>query len=77
MQESNRYYYGHCFCCCLLYRPNITPGGPESFTGLPGMILVSPSQNEYYLVRNKAEMIEVKDVDAMAPKKGRRQIWQI
>jgi GLPGLI family protein len=51
----------------------ITPGGPESFTGLPGMILglAIPRMNITWFA-TKLEMIEVKDVDAMAPKKGKK-----
>ncbi len=51
----------------------VTPGGPESFTGLPGMILglAIPRMNITWFA-TKLEMIEVKDVDAMAPKKGKK-----
>jgi GLPGLI family protein len=51
----------------------VTPGGPESFTGLPGMILglAIPRMNITWFA-TKLELIEVKDVDAMAPKKGKK-----
>jgi GLPGLI family protein len=51
----------------------VTPGGPESFTGLPGMILglAIPRMNVTWFA-TKLEMIEVKDIDAMAPKKGKK-----
>jgi GLPGLI family protein len=51
----------------------ITPGGPESFTGLPGMILglALPRLNITWFA-TKLELIDVKDIDAMAPKKGKK-----
>jgi len=51
----------------------VTPGGPESFTGLPGMILglAIPRMNVTWFA-TKLEMIEVKDIDNMAPKKGKK-----
>jgi GLPGLI family protein len=51
----------------------VTSGGPESFTGLPGMILglAIPRMNVTWFA-TKLEMIEVKDIDAMAPKKGKK-----
>jgi GLPGLI family protein len=51
----------------------VTPGGPESFTGLPGMILglAIPRMNITWFA-TKLEMIEVKDIDNMAPKKGKK-----
>jgi GLPGLI family protein len=51
----------------------MTPGGPESFTGLPGMILglALPRLNITWFA-TKLELIDVKDIDAMAPKKGKK-----
>jgi len=51
----------------------VTPGGPESFTGLPGMILglAIPRMNITWFA-TKLELIEVKDIETMAPKKGKK-----
>lgn len=51
----------------------LTTGGPESFTGLPGMILGLglPRLNTTWFA-TKLEVIEVKDTDLVAPKKGKK-----
>jgi len=51
----------------------VTSGGPESFTGLPGMILglALPRMNITWFA-TKLEMIEVKDADIAVPKKGKK-----
>jgi GLPGLI family protein len=51
----------------------VTPGGPESFTGLPGMILglALPRLNITWFA-TKLQLIDVKDIDAMAPTKGKK-----
>ena len=48
-------------------------GGPESFTGLPGMILgvAIPRINTTWFA-TKVELIEVKETDMTAPKKGKK-----
>ena len=51
----------------------LTSGGPESFTGLPGMILgvALPRLNLTYFA-TKLEMVEVKESDLAIPKKGKK-----
>jgi GLPGLI family protein len=51
----------------------LTTGGPESFTGLPGMILGLglPRLNTTWFA-TKLEVIEVKETDLAAPKKGKK-----
>ncbi len=51
----------------------VTHGGPESFTGLPGMILglAIPRMNTTWFA-TKLEAIEVKETDLAAPKKGKK-----
>lgn len=51
----------------------VTPGGPESFAGLPGMILglAIPRLNTTWFA-TKLEMVEVKDATLTAPKKGKK-----
>jgi len=51
----------------------ITPGGPESFSGLPGMILglAIPRLNTTWYA-TKLEMIDVKETTLVPPKKGKK-----
>jgi GLPGLI family protein len=51
----------------------VTSGGPESFTGLPGMILglAIPRLNTTWFA-TKLELVEVKPTDLVAPKKGKK-----
>lgn len=51
----------------------LTNGGPESFTGLPGMILglALPRLNTTWFA-TKLELVEVKDTDMPLPKKGKK-----
>jgi GLPGLI family protein len=51
----------------------ITSGGPESFTGLPGMILglAIPRLNTTWFA-TKLELVEVKPSELMPPKKGKK-----
>lgn len=51
----------------------LTSGGPESFAGLPGMILglALPRLNTTWFA-TKLELIEVKDTDVVIPKKGKK-----
>jgi GLPGLI family protein len=53
-----------------------TSGGPESFTGLPGMILgvAIPRINTTWFA-TKVELIQVKESDIVAPKKGKQTNW--
>ena len=56
------------------YTDQIVPaGGPESFTGLPGMILglAVPRLNTTWFA-TKLELVEVKETDLVAPKKGKK-----
>jgi GLPGLI family protein len=56
------------------YADEIIPsGGPESFTGLPGMILglAIPRMHATWYA-TKLELIEVSDKDLQAPKKGKK-----
>lgn len=56
------------------YTDQIVPaGGPESFNGLPGMILglAVPRLNTTWFA-TKLELIEVKPTDLVAPKKGKK-----
>lgn len=51
----------------------ITPGGPESFTGLPGMILGLALPRLYTTwFATKLEMVDVKEATLVPPKKGRK-----
>lgn len=51
----------------------VTHGGPESFTGLPGMILglAIPRLNTTWFA-TKLEVVDVKETDLAAPKKGKK-----
>lgn len=51
----------------------ITNGGPESFSGLPGMILglAVPRLNATWFA-TKLELVEVKPADLLPPKKGKK-----
>lgn len=51
----------------------VTPGGPESFAGLPGMILglAVPRLNTTWFA-TKLEMIDVKEAMLVPPKKGKK-----
>lgn len=51
----------------------VTPGGPESFTGLPGMILglAIPRLNTTWFA-TKLELVEIKPTDIVPPKKGKK-----
>lgn len=51
----------------------IPPGGPESFNGLPGMILglAVPRLNTTWFA-TKLELVDVKPTDLIAPKKGKK-----
>ncbi len=51
----------------------VTPGGPESFSGLPGMILglAIPRLNTTWFA-TKLEVVEVKETTLVAPKKGKK-----
>lgn len=51
----------------------VTPGGPESFAGLPGMILglAVPRLNTTWFA-TKLEMIDVKETTLVPPKKGKK-----
>jgi GLPGLI family protein len=51
----------------------ITPGGPESFCGLPGMILgvAIPRINTTWFA-TKLELVEIKPTDMTIPKKGKK-----
>jgi GLPGLI family protein len=51
----------------------VTHGGPESFTGLPGMILgiAIPRLNATWYA-TKLQLVEVKETDLAAPKKGKK-----
>lgn len=51
----------------------VTPGGPESFAGLPGMILglALPRLNTTWFA-TKLEMIDVKETVLVPPKKGKK-----
>lgn len=51
----------------------ITPGGPESFTGLPGMILglALPRLNMTWFA-TKLETVDVKEATLVPPKKGKK-----
>ncbi|MEJ7680942.1 MAG: GLPGLI family protein [Segetibacter sp.] len=51
----------------------VTPGGPESFAGLPGMILglAVPRLNTTWFA-TKLEMIDVKEAMLIPPKKGKK-----
>lgn len=51
----------------------VTPGGPESFAGLPGMILglAVPRLNTTWFA-TKLEMIDVKETMLVPPKKGKK-----
>lgn len=56
------------------YTDQIIPaGGPESFNGLPGMILglAVPRLNTTWFA-TKLELVDVKETDLMAPKKGKK-----
>lgn len=56
------------------YTDQIVPaGGPESFNGLPGMILglAIPRMNTTWFA-TKLEMVEVKDADVAVPTKGKK-----
>lgn len=51
----------------------VTGGGPESFTGLPGMILglaIPRLHTTWYAT--KLQLVEVTDKDLVAPKKGKK-----
>ncbi|WP_205511379.1 GLPGLI family protein [Longitalea arenae] len=51
----------------------VTPGGPESFNGLPGMILglaIPRLHTTWYAT--KLQLVEVTDKDLVAPKKGKK-----
>jgi GLPGLI family protein len=50
-----------------------TPGGPESFSGLPGMILgiAIPRMHTTWFA-TKLELIDIKDNTIIAPKKGKK-----
>jgi GLPGLI family protein len=51
----------------------VTSGGPESFNGLPGMILglaIPRLHTTWYAT--KLQLVEVTDKDLMAPKKGKK-----
>jgi len=51
----------------------VTSGGPESFTGLPGMILgiaIPRMHTTWYAT--KLSLVEVTDKDLVAPKKGKK-----
>ena len=51
----------------------VTPGGPESFTGLPGMILgvALPHQHITWFA-TKVEAVKVTDVEMTIPGKGKK-----
>jgi GLPGLI family protein len=51
----------------------ITPGGPESFAGLPGMILglAVPRLNTTWFA-TKLELVDVKETTLVPPKKGKK-----
>jgi GLPGLI family protein len=51
----------------------MVPGGPESFNGLPGMILgiAIPRINTTWFA-TKLELVEVKPTDLTAPKRGKK-----
>ena len=51
----------------------VTPGGPESFSGLPGMILglaIPRLHTTWYAT--KLQLVEVTDKELVAPKKGKK-----
>jgi len=51
----------------------LTQGGPESFAGLPGMILgVAIPRMHTTWYATKLELIPVKETDLLAPKKGKK-----
>jgi len=54
----------------------LSSGGPESITGLPGMILgvAIPRINTTWFA-TKVELVEVKDTDLAAPKKGKKSTY--
>ncbi|WP_018617073.1 GLPGLI family protein [Segetibacter koreensis] len=51
----------------------VTSGGPESFSGLPGMILgiAVPRLNTTWFA-TKVELVDVKETTLLAPKKGKK-----
>ncbi len=51
----------------------LTTGGPESFTGLPGMILglAIPRLNVTWFA-TKLELVQVKETELVSPKKGKK-----
>ena len=51
----------------------VTPGGPESFSGLPGMILglAIPRLNTTWFA-TKLELVDVKETTLIPPKKGKK-----
>lgn len=51
----------------------VTSGGPESFTGLPGMILglAVPRLNTTWFA-TKVELVDIKPTDIVPPKKGKK-----
>lgn len=51
----------------------VTPGGPESFAGLPGMILglAVPRLNTTWFA-TKLELVDVKETTLVPPKKGKK-----
>ena len=51
----------------------LTPGGPESFTGLPGMILgVSLPHQHLTWFATKVQAVKVADTEITAPQKGKK-----
>ena len=51
----------------------LAPGGPESFNGLPGMILgIGIPRMHVTLFATKLELMEVKDTDLKLPSKGKK-----
>jgi GLPGLI family protein len=51
----------------------VTPGGPESFTGLPGMILGLAIPRLYTTwFATKVELVDVKETVLVPPKKGKK-----
>ncbi len=51
----------------------IVPGGPESFSGLPGMIMgIAIPRLHYTLFATKIELDEIKPADLIPPAKGKK-----
>ena len=51
----------------------LTPGGPESFTGLPGMILgVSLPHQHYTWFATKVQAVKVAETELVVPQKGKK-----